>query len=120
MGTWSEFDPVTQVTNTYHVDDETGAITVHKSQDVTAVIEANKEARRVRHFDEGKRPDNIRKYCSIPIGIQYELMWKHGVDIRNRDHWPRMFHLINTEYTDCKVTDLTHEFKNGSRKVIVG
>lgn len=118
MSTWTEYDPATGITEHCHFDETLNELTVHKTQDCTALIEENKEARRVRAFDDGKRPEDIRKYCSIPIGVQYELLSKHGVDITKRDHWPRLFYLINTEYSECKVTDLRHEFKNGSRKVV--
>lgn len=119
MGSWTEYDPNTGITEICSFDEISGALTITKQEDCTALVDRNKELKRTRACDDGKRPEDIRLYCSIPVGVQYELLWKHGVDITKRDHWPRLFDLINKEYPDLKATDLTHSFRNGSRRVIV-
>jgi hypothetical protein len=35
------------------------------------------------------------KVASIPIGVQYKWLIHHGVDVMNRDHWPKVKRLLN-------------------------
>jgi hypothetical protein len=117
MGSWREYDPTTGITEINEYDEESDVLTIHKIQDCTALQDHNKELKATRATDIGIKK-GLWHYCSIPIGVQYELLAKHGVDIRKRDHWPRMFDLINKEYPDLKTTDKTHAFRGGSRKII--
>lgn len=119
MGSWTEVNPLTGITERNYYDELTDTLHTIKEQDCTAIVERNKELKRTQATDIGIRKD-LWHYASIPIGVQYELLAKHGVDICKRDHWPRLFDLINKEYPDLKTTDKTHSFKGGSRKIIVG
>ena len=118
MGSWSEYDPNTGITEINEYDEINDVLHTTKVQDCTALVDHNRELKATRATDIGIKK-GLWLYCSIPVGVQYELLWKHGVDITQRDHWPRLFDLINKEYPDLKTTDKTHSFRNGSRKVIV-
>lgn len=117
MGSWTEYDPQTGIVEKCSVDEMSGALYITKEQDCTALQDHNKELKRTGATDIGIKK-GLWHYCSIPIGVQYELLWKHGVDISNRDHWPRMFDLINTEYPDLKTTDKVHAFRSASRRIV--
>lgn len=118
MGSWTEYNPNTGITEHCYVDEMSGALYTRKEQDCTALQDRNKELKATRATDIGIKKD-LWHYCSVPVGVQYELLYKHGVDITKRDHWPRLFHLVNTEYPDLKTTDKVHEIRGGSRKIIV-
>lgn len=119
MGSWTDYDPSTGITEKCIYDEDTDALHIRKEQDCTALQDHNKELKATRATDIGIKKD-LWLYMSIPIGVQYELLWKHGVDITKRDHWPRLFDIVNKEYPDLKTTDKMHSFRNGSRRVIVG
>lgn len=44
------------------------------------------------------RGENLRLHCSIPPFVQVEMLEKWGVDCKSRDHLPKVFELIRTEY----------------------
>lgn len=115
MGSWTEFDPRTGITEKCAYDESTGALLISKTQDCSALVDRNKELKATRATTRG----DIWQQCSIPVGVQYELLWKHKVDITKREDWPRMFYLIETEYPDLKTTDKKFFLKNGGRKTIV-
>ena len=110
MSKWVEYDPWTGTTETNVADDDDGTITVHKEQDVTELLDRNADLR-----DTGAADNGIKKglwlYASIPLAVQYEMLTKHGINIHNKDHWPRMFELINTDYPYLKTTNKTHALK---------
>lgn len=118
MGSWTDYDPTTGITEHCVLDEVTDALHIRKSQDCTALQDHNKELKATRATDVGIKKD-MWHYMSIPVGVQYELLWKHGIDITKRDHWPRLFDTINKEYPDLKTTDKMHSFRSGSRKIIV-
>lgn len=117
MGNWQEYDPNTGIVEQCSYDGMEDALYVKKTQDCTALVDHNHELKATRATDIGIKK-GLWHYCSIPIGVQYELLWKHGVDITKRDHWPRLFDLINKEYPHLKTTDKIHAFRNGSQKII--
>lgn len=116
MAKWTEYDPNTGIYETSVVDEMTGQLTVHKAQDCTEAVDRLKAIANEGLADAGIKKD-LWHYCSIPMGVQYELLWKHGIDITKRDHWPRLFDTINKEYPHLKTTHKTHSFRNGSRKI---
>ncbi len=119
MKRWTDYDPNTDLTEVCEYDEDADRLVITKSQDCTNLVDRNKELKATRATDAGIKK-GLWLYCSIPMGVQYELLYKHGVDITKRDHWPRLFDLINKEYPDLKTTDKTHSLKGGSRRVIVG
>ena len=110
MTKWVEYDPFTGVTETNHVDEDRGAVIVTKSQDVEPLLDHTKALRNAGATDSGIKR-GLWHYCSIPVPVQYEMLTKHGINIHNKDHWPRMFELINTDYPYLKTTNKTHALK---------
>ena len=110
MSKWVEYDPWTGTTETNVADDDDGTITVHKEQDVTELLDRNADLRNTGAADNGIKK-GLWLYASIPLAVQYEMLTKHGINIHNKDHWPRMFELINTDYPYLKTTNKTHALK---------
>ena len=52
------------------------------------------------------------KYASIPNIIIIEMKQKHGVDLHNKNHWPKILQLLNTEYARFKTTSKTHRVRD--------
>lgn len=116
MNKWTEYNPENGIVETNEVDEMTGALITHKTQDCTGAVDYLKELANTGAKDGGIKKD-LWHYCSIPIGVQYEMLWKHGVDISKRDHWPRLFDLVNKEYPHLKTTHKVHAFKGGSSRI---
>lgn len=114
MGTWTEFDPFTGVTETNVCDEDTGKIMVHKSQDVEDLLDATKGIANSRATDIGIKK-GFWHYCSIPLTVQYEILKKYGVNCQNRDHYPRLFSIINEHYPYLKTTHKNHSFKRAGK-----
>lgn len=117
MGTWTEYDPATGIVESCAYDENSGALYISKTQDCTALVDHHKELKATRATDVGIKKD-LWHYMSIPMGVQYELLWKHGIDITKRDHWPRLFDIVNKDYPHLKTTDKVHAFRSGSRRII--
>ena len=111
MTKWVEYDPFTGVTETNHVDEDSGAVIVTKSQDVEPLLDHTQALRNAGATDSGIKR-GLWHYCSIPLTVQYEMLTKHGVNIHNRNHWPKVFDLVNKHYPYLKVTDKVHAYKN--------
>lgn len=52
--------------------------------------------------------NDMWKYASIPNIIIMEMKQKHGVDFFDKNDWPKVLDLINTEYSRFKTTTRTH------------
>jgi hypothetical protein len=49
-------------------------------------------------------------YAKIPPIVQYEWLYKHGVDFNKKDHWPGVMRLLNSpDYRYLKRTTYYHD-----------
>jgi hypothetical protein len=111
---WTEYDPFTGIHET-NIATETGQIIVNKQQDVTALVDATRAIANSGATDIGIKK-GLWHYCSIPLGVQYEMLSKYGVNVQNRNHWNKVFDLVNQHYPYLKTTHKTHAVK-GQGKV---
>ena len=108
---WTEYDPysgVTEINNAYDDDD---LVHVTYQQDVEPLLSLTAETRNTRSADDPKK--GLRKYCSIPVTVQHELL-KKGINVYNPDHMPAVLREINENYPRLKYTEKTHAL--GSRR----
>lgn len=102
---WTEYDPYTGVTEINDAYDDDDLVHVRYAQDVQPLLDSTAETRNTRSADDPKR--ELRKYASIPVLVQYELLNK-GINVFNPDHMPRVLAEINANYPNLKYTDKTH------------
>jgi len=110
---WVEHDPysgVTEINNAYDDDD---LVHVTYQQDVEPLLALTAETRNTKAADDPKK--RVRKYCSIPVTVQHELL-KKGINVFNPDHMPAVLREINANYPHLKYTDKTHAL--GSRRLV--
>ena len=90
-----EYNPFSGSTETFDYDESTGAITLKRTCDVTAIIDRNKELQ--NHTDgwvgEGR---DMRLAASIPLDVAYKWLVEHGVSCWKKDHWPAVRRLLNS------------------------
>jgi hypothetical protein len=84
-----------------------GRLQVHYRQDVEGVLNYTKALRNDSMTDAGIKRD-MWHYAHIPQVVIYEMLYKHGVDIFNKDHTKKVFELINREYPHLKTTSKVH------------
>lgn len=51
-------------------------------------------------------------YAKVPATVILEMKQKHGVDFFDKNDWPRVFRLLNTEYSRFKTTQKHHEVRH--------
>ncbi len=99
-----DFDPDTGLRIDYENTDE--GFRLHYSQDAEPILESNKTKQRAGREYYAKDPDMWR-VASIPIGVQYEWLIKHGVDVMDPDHWPKVRQLLNSsDYRYLKTAEI--------------
>jgi hypothetical protein len=101
-------NPVTGVTTWFEYDEHCDQMTISYEQVVSPLLDyTHHKATQPDYTAKGIKAD-MWHYARIPEIVQYEMLYKHGVDIHNKAHRKRMFELLNTEYKRCKTTEKTH------------
>lgn len=68
--------------------------TIHHTQDAEPILEQNKIKQSMGR-EYYARDKDMWRVASIPVGVQMEWLTKHGVDVYNQDHWPKVKQLLN-------------------------
>lgn len=113
MSTWTEYDPVQGLIEHNTYDDERKAFIVHKVQDVSALLDRNKELANTGATDAGIKK-GLWHYASVPLVVQYELLSKYGLNIHKKEHTARIFDVINRDYPYLKTTAKNHSLSRSS------
>tara|TARA_R100000995_G_scaffold84081_2_gene61685 strand:- start:169 stop:486 length:318 start_codon:yes stop_codon:yes gene_type:complete len=80
---------------TYDADGDN--LVQHSVQDVRPLIELNKKEFNKDYINGGVETKELgmRKVASIPLIIVEKWKREHGVDMMNKDHWPKIKKLLN-------------------------
>lgn len=84
---------------------------IHYQQDVEPVLDYAKALRNDSVTDGGIKKD-MWLYATLPPVVIMKLRFEYGIDVFNRDHYPKLFKLLNTEFKHLKTTDLRHTVKH--------
>lgn len=80
----------------------------HSVQDIQPLIDLNKKEYNKDYIHGGveTKETGMRKVASIPLIIIEKWKKEHGIDMMNKDHWPKIKQLLNSnEYRFLR----THE-----------
>lgn len=80
----------------------------HSVQDIQPLIDLNKKEYNKDYIHGGveTKETGMRKVASIPLIIIEKWKKEHGIDMMNKDHWPKIKQLLNSnEYSYL----ITHE-----------
>ena len=105
-----DVDPLTGLTTVFDWDETENRFRLGYKQDCSNVIDSNKEALldTSRHRQEAK--EEWAHYAKVPTIVQYEWLYKHGVDFAKKDHWPGVMRLLNSpDYKYLKRTTYYHD-----------
>ncbi len=104
-----DYNPLTGMTVTFDYHEHDDSFSIIHTQDSTAVVEANKV--RLQDLDQHKKESKAgwAKYATLTEGMILDMKARHGVDFMDPNHWKKAMQLINSEYTDAKVTTYKHD-----------
>lgn len=86
-----DYDPASGLKEWFTYDEANDSFAITYEQDVTSVLDANK-AEQAEGFD---RRNDVWHAARVPVGIQYEWLVKHGVNIWNKNHREGVKRLLN-------------------------
>jgi len=104
-----DYDPLSGITTTFDYIPETDTTVIHREQDVSLILDANKALQN----DDDVTKKGIKKswwhYAQIPNIVIEKWLNEHGVDVYNKDHQKKVFKLLNDpEYRYLKTTSKYH------------
>jgi len=103
-------DPLTGVSTLFDWDATENRFRLCYQQDAEPVIEANKRAQLDLDTQRKQAKEGWAQYASIPAVVQYEWLYKYGVNFADRDHWPAVMKLLNSpDYRYLKRTTYYHD-----------
>ena len=88
-----DYDPETGVREIFVPTDD--GFQIRTEQDCEPILDLNKAKRSMGKEYYAADPD-MWKVAEIPIVVQMKWLCEHGVDIYNRDHWPAVKRLLNS------------------------
>ena len=97
-----DFDPLTGI-GTF-IDFADGKMAISQKQDVSAILESNKESQKDEEALKRGMKESFVKVASIPPIVQ--LQWlEEGIDLMNPDHWPKVKAKLNDpEWRNIRTT----------------
>lgn len=99
-----DYDPDTGIIEWFEATDE--GFNIHYEQDVEPILDLNK-AKQAEGRAYYARDKEMWRVASIPILVQYKWLHEHGVDVMNRDHWPKVRQLLNSsDYRYLKTAEV--------------
>jgi|TARA_Y100001951_G_C11081623_1_gene151675 hypothetical protein len=78
-------------------DPDSDKLVQHSVQDVEPLLELNKKEYNKDYIYGGveTKEMGMRKVASIPLIIIEKWRTEHGIDVMNKDHWPKVKQLLN-------------------------
>ena len=105
------FDQSEGVTEYFHYDDMTDTSFIETVQDVEPHIEMAKAIRNNQEITKQGIKDGWWHIGHLPDVIILKMKEEDGVDVFDRNHWPKVGQLLNDKYSAFKLTDGKHKFK---------
>jgi len=100
-----DVDPLTRTTTYHHYDPMTDVTTIEEVQDVEPFLERNKRLQNDTDYSKQGIKNEWWHIASIPNTVQTKWLREHGIDVYNRDHWPRVKRLLeDPDYRYLKTT----------------
>jgi len=102
-------DPLTGLKTWHSFDSLTDETTISYSADSTPILEENKLKQNDAYFSRAGIKSEFWQLASIPVMVQMDWLINKGVDIYNKDHFPKVCRLLDDpEYKYLKTTTGRH------------
>lgn len=110
MATFIDKNPASGV-ETWVDDHDDDQWRINHRQNVAPFLDYAQALRNDGATDRGIRND-FWHFATIPNVVILKLKQEDGVDVFNRNHYPRLFQLLNTKYRYLKTTDKRHTVRH--------
>jgi hypothetical protein len=110
MPQFFDYDEFTGVRTDFDYDEITGDVRLHRSQDVSALLDYNKSLANASATDKGIK-ESWWLYAKIPTIVMLKLR-AQGINVEDGRHIDRLLAEINTNYPYLKTTQ-----KNEGKKL---
>jgi hypothetical protein len=80
--------------------------------DVQPVLDYAKEMRATRSGEKQMRDYDMLHFATIPEVVIVKLLNEYGVNVFDRNDYPKLFRLLNGEFAYLKTTDMIHTVKH--------
>lgn len=90
-----DYDPLTGITQYHHYDELTKVSTIETIQDMEPFIEMAKDLQNDSEYSKKGMKNEWWHAATIPVLIQEQWM-KEGIDLYNKDHWPKVKAKLNS------------------------
>ena len=105
-------DPITGEKVWFGFNDHENKVEITHEQDVQSFLDRAHYESADDDFTKRGIKNELWKYATLPNIIIMEMKQKHGVDINNKNDWPKVLELINTEYSRFKTTSKVHRVRS--------
>ena len=95
----------------HHYDANSDTTIIETVQNVEPHLELAKKIRNNEEFSKKGIQGNWWHFAHIPDSIILKMKFEDGVDIYDKNDWPRVGKLIQEKYPGFKLTDGKHKFK---------
>lgn len=107
-----DYDPITGERVYFGFNNHENRVTITHEQDVDEHLKLAHAQAIDDNFTKKGIKNDWWKYASLPNIIIIEMKQKYGVDVHNKNHWPRVIELINTVYPRFKTTAKIHRVRD--------
>jgi len=100
-----DYDPFTGVTTYFLYDPASGEWGVESVQDVEKILDANKTLQNEADYSKKGIKNEWWHVASIPVVLQEKWLREEGIDLFNKEHWPKVKAKLNDpDYLYLKTT----------------
>jgi hypothetical protein len=102
-----DIEPLTGIQTFHEYDHQTGITTIERVQDVKPILDRNKRLANEDDYKKSGIKSSWMHGATIP-NVIIEKWLKEGIDVFNKDHWPRVRSKLNSsEYRYLKTLNGT-------------
>ncbi len=105
-------DPITGEKVWFGFNNHENKVEITHEQDVQSFLDYAHSKAVDDDFTKRGIKNEMWKYATLPNIVIMEMKQKHGVDIHNKNDWPKVLELINTEYSRFKTTGKVHRLRS--------
>ena len=100
-----DYDPTTGISTYHDYDPLTDETFIHYEQDVERIIEFNKALQNDTDYSKQGIKKEWWHIAQIPIILQLKWLNEEGIDVYNKNHWPRVMQkLRDPDYKYLRTT----------------
>lgn len=106
-----DYNPLTGLKQVFHHDPVTEESVIETTQDVEPYLEIAKAARNNEAYSDDGIKAGWWHLAYLPDSIILKMYNEDGVNVYDRNDWPKLSQLLEDKYSYFKMTDGKHKLK---------